>query len=100
MLLARSEWVASLGTEARMEGLGHIVPKVIITEMRADAVIAGKKSDVVSMLYTSRPGGTMVRFPPKHSDMFSDLSLVTMVPSLIWDGSLAEIELGRTYSIP
>jgi hypothetical protein len=99
-LVARSEWVASLGTEDRMEVLGKIVPKVIITDMRADAVIAGTKSDVVSMLYTSRPGGTMLRFPPKHSDMFDDISLVTMVPSLAQDGRMAEIELGRTYMIP
>lgn len=100
MLAARSEWVASLGTGPRMELLSKIVPKVIITDVRADAVIAGKKSDVVSMLYTSRPGGTMLRFPPKHSKMFGELTLVTMVPSLAMSGRLAEIELGKTYSIP
>jgi hypothetical protein len=98
-VLARSEWVASLGTKPRADVLGMMVPKTIITEMRADAVIAGAKSDVVSMLYTSRPGGTMLRFPPKQSD-FGDLSLVTLVPSLAQDGGIAELELGRTYAIP
>merc|ERR1719199_1709917 len=42
----------------------------------------------------------MIKFPPQHSDMFGDLTLVTMVPSLAMDGALREIELGRTYSIP
>jgi hypothetical protein len=117
-LVARSEWLSSLDTKSLSMVMSEFVPKTIISDSRADAMIAGTKAmaEFIGLLYRSVPGGSMVRLPPARKyRQYADKTFVTLAPAR-YDGSTpipasredpsrsglwwAQVEMGRTYRLP